>query len=52
MLNIELEEREEEREEKRVVNLQTANTWEPKKLIRETSEPDIKNEELTIIQVG
>jgi hypothetical protein len=33
-LNIELEEREEEREEKRVVNLQTANTREPKKLIR------------------
>jgi hypothetical protein len=44
-----VEERREEREEKRAVNLQPAWTQEPINSVRETSEPYINCKELTII---
>ena len=44
-----LEERREEREEKRAVNLQPAWTQEPRNSVRETSGPCINCKELTII---
>ena len=44
--------REEEREEKRAVTLQSAWAQEPKKIVREISGLCINCEELTIIQVG
>jgi len=39
-----MEERGEEREEKRAVSLQPASTQEPRKLVRETSEPYINDD--------
>jgi hypothetical protein len=44
-----VEKREEEIEEKRAVNLQSAWTQKPRKFVREISGLGINNEELTII---
>ena len=51
-LNDEVEERREEREEKRAVSLQPAWAQELKKYVRETGGSYINCEELTIIQMG
>ena len=51
-LNDEVEERIEEREEKRAVSLQPAWVQEPRKFVREISGPCINCEELIIVQVG
>ena len=51
-LNDEVEERREEREEKRDVRLQPAWAQKPIKSVRETDELCINCEDLTIIQVG
>ena len=52
-MNAEVEEREKEREEKRVVSLQSASTQEPRNFVRETSELYINDEErLITVQVG
>ena len=48
-----MKEREEEREENRIVNFQSASTQEPRNFVRETSELYINDEErLTTVQVG
>jgi len=47
-----VEERREEREEKRAVSLQPAWAQQPRKSVRETIGPCINCGELTIVQVG
>lgn len=47
-----MDEIEEDSEEKQVVNLQPAQTQEPKNFVRDTRGSTINNEDLTIIQAG